>query len=130
MPRPPVRAIAAEPVTTEKQATTPINYDAACLEEVCGSCTVVINGRARQACSALVDHIRAVDGDGPITLEPMSKFPVVRDLIESLRHRCITRPGATSRSDNQNEFGILEVHSIPLLLRRVIVHDGRKYPRP
>jgi succinate dehydrogenase / fumarate reductase iron-sulfur subunit len=76
-----LRAIAAEPVTAEKLPTTPINYDAACLEEVCGSCTVVINGRARQACSALVDHLRAVDGDGPITIEPMSKFPVVRDLI-------------------------------------------------
>ena len=36
---------------------------------------MVINGKARQSCSALVDKL-----DQPITLEPMSKFPIVRDL--------------------------------------------------
>ncbi len=39
---------------------------------------MVINGRVRQSCSALVANI--VQADGSITLEPMSKFPVVRDL--------------------------------------------------
>ena len=28
-----------------------------CLEEVCGACSMVINGRARQACSAIVDQL-------------------------------------------------------------------------
>src|SRR5271170_7441328 len=60
------QAIAANPETVEGQKTSPVNYDAACLEEVCGSCTMVINGRARQACSALIDHVRAEYGDGPI----------------------------------------------------------------
>jgi len=76
-----LQAIAAKPVTESGQQTTPINYDAACLEEVCGSCTMVINGKARQACSALVDKIRGERGDAPITMEPMKKFPVIRDLI-------------------------------------------------
>jgi succinate dehydrogenase / fumarate reductase, iron-sulfur subunit len=67
--------IAANPVTRSGQATTPITYDSNCLEEVCGSCAMLINGRARMACSALVDKL-----DQPITLEPMSKFPLVRDL--------------------------------------------------
>src|SRR5215475_11821838 len=62
------QAIAANPVTADGQKTTPINYDVACLEEVCGSCTMVINGHARQACSALVDHIRKEAGDGPIRI--------------------------------------------------------------
>jgi succinate dehydrogenase / fumarate reductase iron-sulfur subunit len=39
---------------------------------------MVINGRVRQSCSALIANI--VQPDGTITLEPMSKFPVVRDL--------------------------------------------------
>lgn len=70
--------IAAHPVTTDgKQVTTP-TYEAGCLEEVCGSCTMVINGHVRQACSALVDNL--IDEDATITLEPMSKFPVERDL--------------------------------------------------
>ena len=64
------------PVTAQGQATTPVGYDAACLEEVCGSCTMVINGRVRQACSTLVDDL-----DEPIVLEPMTKFPTLRDLV-------------------------------------------------
>jgi succinate dehydrogenase / fumarate reductase iron-sulfur subunit len=75
-----MQAIAVKPQTTEGRNTSPVVYDAACLEEVCGSCTVVINGKARQACSALIDHIRSETGDGPITIQPMTKFPVVRDL--------------------------------------------------
>jgi hypothetical protein len=38
-----------------------------CLEEVCGACSMVINGRARQSCSAIVDQL-----EQPIRLEPMS----------------------------------------------------------
>jgi succinate dehydrogenase / fumarate reductase iron-sulfur subunit len=34
-----------------------------------------INGKIRMACSALIDQLQQ-----PITLEPMKKFPVVRDL--------------------------------------------------
>ena len=67
--------IAANPVTRNGRRTTPITYDANCLEEVCGSCAMVINGRARMACSALLDKL-----EQPIRLEPFSKFPVVRDL--------------------------------------------------
>jgi succinate dehydrogenase / fumarate reductase, iron-sulfur subunit len=67
--------IARNPVTRDGKPTTPITYDSNCLEEVCGSCAMLINGRARMACSALVDRL-----DQPIRLEPFTKFPVVRDL--------------------------------------------------
>ena len=67
--------IAADPVTRDGKATTPITYDSNCLEEVCGSCAMLINGKARMACSALIDQL-----EQPIRLEPFSKFPVVRDL--------------------------------------------------
>ena len=70
--------IAAHPTTVDHDKTTPPVWDSGCLEEVCGSCTMVINGKARQACSALLDKL-SPDGE-PITLEPMSKFPLVRDL--------------------------------------------------
>ena len=69
------RDIAANPVTRDGRATTPIVYDSNCLEEVCGSCSMVINGRARMACSALIDRL-----EEPVRIEPLSKFPVVRDL--------------------------------------------------
>src|SRR6266702_1275222 len=67
--------IAANPVTRDGKKTTPITYDSNCLEEVCGSCAMLINGKARMACSALLDKL-----EQPIKLEPFSKFPVVRDL--------------------------------------------------
>ena len=67
--------IAANPVTRDGKQTTPITYDSNCLEEVCGSCAMLINGRARMACSALIDNL-----EQPVKLEPFSKFPVVRDL--------------------------------------------------
>jgi succinate dehydrogenase / fumarate reductase, iron-sulfur subunit len=67
--------IALNPVTREGKPTTPITYDSNCLEEVCGSCAMLINGKARMACSALIDQL-----EQPIRLEPFSKFPIVRDL--------------------------------------------------
>jgi succinate dehydrogenase / fumarate reductase iron-sulfur subunit len=67
------------PVTSTGQKTTPVVWESVCLEEVCGSCTMIINGRVRQSCSAMVDTV-APKGE-TITLEPMTKFPVVRDLI-------------------------------------------------
>jgi succinate dehydrogenase / fumarate reductase iron-sulfur subunit len=67
--------IARNPVTREGKPTTPITYDSNCLEEVCGSCAMLINGRARMACSALIDRL-----EQPVRLEPFKKFPVVRDL--------------------------------------------------
>jgi succinate dehydrogenase / fumarate reductase iron-sulfur subunit len=74
-----LQEIQKNPVTVDGKATTPVNWDSSCLEEVCGACTMVINGRARQSCSTLVNQI-APDGQ-TIVLEPMSKFPRVRDLV-------------------------------------------------
>jgi succinate dehydrogenase / fumarate reductase iron-sulfur subunit len=71
--------IAAHPVTTDGKATTTPVWDSGCLEEVCGACTMLINGKTRQACSALVERVSP--DLSPITLEPMTKFPVVRDLF-------------------------------------------------
>lgn len=74
-----LQEIAAHPVTADGQHTTPVVWDSNCLEEVCGACSMVINGFVRQACSALVDELLRA---GPvIDLKPMSKFPVIRDLF-------------------------------------------------
>jgi len=79
-----LQQIQSNPVTANGEKTSPVNYDAACLEEVCGSCTMIINGKVQQACSVLIDPLRAKCGNAPpppIIIEPMSKFPVIRDLI-------------------------------------------------
>jgi succinate dehydrogenase / fumarate reductase iron-sulfur subunit len=57
----------------------PVALEASCLEEACGSCAMLINGRARLACGTLLAGL--ADKDGLVTVEPLSKFPVVRDLV-------------------------------------------------
>lgn len=68
--------IRRNPVNAKGEKTTPVVWDMNCLEEVCGACSMVINGKARQSCTALVDQL-----EQPIRLEPMRTFPVVRDLM-------------------------------------------------
>jgi succinate dehydrogenase / fumarate reductase iron-sulfur subunit len=73
--------IRKNPVTKEGKTVSPPVWNMNCLEQVCGICTMVINGRVRQSCSALVDDLLLATGGNAITLEPMSKFPKVRDLV-------------------------------------------------
>lgn len=68
--------IQRNPVKVDGTKTAPVCWESNCLEEVCGACSMVINGKPRQACSALIDRL-----EQPIRLEPMSTFPVVRDLV-------------------------------------------------
>lgn len=72
--------IRKNPVMKDGKTTTPPVWDMSCLEQVCGICTMVIDGRVRQSCSALVDDLLLASGGSTISLEPMSKFPNVRDL--------------------------------------------------
>ncbi len=68
-------AVQRNPVTKSGQKVAPVVWDANCLEEVCGSCTMNINGRVRQACSAMVDSL-----EQPVEIRPMTKYPLIRDL--------------------------------------------------
>lgn len=72
--------IRKNPVTIDGKTTTPPVWDMSCLEQVCGICTMVIDGRVRQSCSALVDDLLLDSGSDTISLAPMSKFPNIRDL--------------------------------------------------
>ena len=72
--------IRKNPVMKDGRTTTPPVWDMSCLEQVCGICTMVIDGRVRQSCSALVDDLLLASGGNTISLEPMSKFPNIRDL--------------------------------------------------
>ena len=71
-----LQAIRRHPVNTSGEKVKPVSWDCNCLEEVCGACTANVNGTARQMCAALLDNLEL-----PLHLAPMSKFPVVRDLI-------------------------------------------------
>lgn len=75
-----LQRVAAQAATADGKQVAPVAWDCNCLEEVCGACTMVINGRVRQACSALVDRLLEAQPN-EIELQPMTKFPVVRDLM-------------------------------------------------
>jgi len=66
------------PRTADGKTVAPVCWESSCLEEVCGACTMLVNGKVRQACSALIDQVAP---DGHLTLAPMTKFPLIRDLI-------------------------------------------------
>lgn len=63
-------------VTTNGEPVDPVAFEHNCMEEVCGACAMLINGSPRPACSALIADLKT-----PIRLEPLPKFPVVRDLM-------------------------------------------------
>ena len=100
-----LQQIQKDPRTADGKVVAPVVWDAACLEEVCGSCTMNINGRVRQACSALVDQL-APKGE-VITIEPMKKFPLVRDLVvdRSRMFQELKRVKAWIEIDGTHELG-------------------------
>jgi succinate dehydrogenase / fumarate reductase, iron-sulfur subunit len=69
------------PINRQGQKVEPVVWESGCLEEVCGSCSMLINGFPRQACTALIEPIIQKTGSNIITLAPFTKFPLVRDLI-------------------------------------------------
>lgn len=95
-------AIQRDPRTRDGRKTTPVVWDASCLEEVCGSCTMIINGGVMQACAALVDQL-----EEPIELRPMTKFPLIRDLVvdRSRLFRDFSRAHAWIDIDGTHDLG-------------------------
>ena len=70
--------IQKNPINKEGLKTTPVVWEQGCLEEVCGSCSMLVNGHPCQACTQLIGPLtkrRSV-----ITLAPFTKFPLIRDL--------------------------------------------------
>jgi len=54
-----------------------IAFRANCREFTCGSCAMLINGKAWLACDTLLEN--------NMTLEPLSRYPVVKDLVVDTR---------------------------------------------
>src|SRR3989338_1380225 len=69
------------PVNREGKKVTPVAWEQGCLEEVCGSCSMLINGRPRQGCSALIQSLLQATGGNTVSLAPMTTFPLIRDLV-------------------------------------------------
>lgn len=62
------------------QKVTPVVWDQGCLEEVCGACSMLVNGEPRQACSAMIETLLQESRSRTVVLAPLTKFPLIRDL--------------------------------------------------
>ena len=90
-------------IQREQDAT--LSYRFACRVGMCGSCAMVVNGRPRWTCRTRVRD--AVGDDGPLRLEPLRNFTVVKDLAVEMTDffnkwrdaKGHFEPGATPPSD-------------------------------
>lgn len=73
--------IQRNPINKKGEKTTPVAWEQGCLEEVCGSCSMLVNGKPRQSCTALIEPYLTATGSNVITLAPFTKFPLIRDLV-------------------------------------------------
>ncbi len=58
-----------------------IGIRCSCRAAICGSCSVLINGRSGLACHTHLDKAMQGARDGAIEVEPMANMPVIKDLI-------------------------------------------------
>lgn len=58
-----------------------IHYSSSCLQGLCGSCSMIINGLPKLACKTFVNEEATTKKMHKITIEPLSKFHVVNDLV-------------------------------------------------
>lgn len=54
-----------------------IRWECSCMQAVCGACAMIINQTPALACTTFADEIKGEE----LVLEPLSKFPVVADLV-------------------------------------------------
>lgn len=89
------------------QPFRPLRWDHSCLQKKCGACAMVINGRPRLACDTRLAELK---GD-QVRVEPLSKFPVVCDLLvdrssmmETLRTLSVWLQGEAADSGERMAF--------------------------
>lgn len=73
--------IRKNPINSKGKEVAPVVWEDGCLEEVCGSCSMLVNGVPRQACTALIEPILTETAKDTITVAPLTKFPLIRDLM-------------------------------------------------
>ena len=67
-------------ITLLEKLDIPIEYSCSCLQGICGACAMVINSEPKLACKTFLNEEKTVIEDNQITIEPLSKFPLIKDL--------------------------------------------------
>jgi fumarate reductase iron-sulfur subunit len=76
-----------------------LSYRWSCRMGVCGSCGMMVNGEPKLTCETFLSEY----GDGPVRVEPLRNFPVIRDLIveigDFMRKLVAVKPWIIRRDD-------------------------------
>jgi len=73
--------IQKNPVNKKGERVTPVAWEQGCLEVVCGSCSMLINGSPVQGCVVLIEQVLKATGSNIITVAPFTTFPLIKDLV-------------------------------------------------
>lgn len=104
-----INAELAEKSSRQESADLPIEWECSCRQKVCGACAMVINRVPGLACSITLRDCNSRQ----IVLEPLSKFPVVKDLkVDRSRiandmtaiHMWLNEAAQFSRKSWQNQY--------------------------
>ena len=96
---------------TQGNPAARIQWECSCMQAVCGGCAMVINGVPALACNTFIDEIKGTD----LVLEPLSKFPVVADLVvdrdiiyENLNHAkaYIENLAVSSKKHHKQQYSV------------------------
>jgi succinate dehydrogenase / fumarate reductase iron-sulfur subunit len=105
-----LHALREHPVTRDGRTVAPVAFESACRSAGCGACALLVNGRARLACRTSLESVRPKRG--PIVLEPLSKLPLVRDLLvdkSPTRERLVRAHAFASAELGRAPSGIAEL---------------------
>ena len=62
----------------KNEAVEKIDWECGCMQQKCGGCAMVINGKPQLACTAFIGEL--CRKTSILKVEPLSKFPVIKDL--------------------------------------------------
>src|SRR5437764_15347958 len=82
VPRQPSQTVLDVVTYIQRNLEPTLAYRFACRVGMCGSCAMMVNGRARWTCRTHVDKVAA---GGSLQLAPLANFPVVKDLVADMR---------------------------------------------
>lgn len=104
-------------INIEKEHEEPVHFDHDCREGICGSCSMVINGRPhgpKKAITTCQLHMRSFNDGDTITIEPWraKSFPIIKDLVvdRTAFDRIIQAGGYVS----VNTGGVPDANEIPI----------------
>jgi succinate dehydrogenase / fumarate reductase, iron-sulfur subunit len=77
----PHRSVLEGILTAKGETDGSIAIRCSCRAAICGSCGVMINGRAGLACHTHLEEAQRGGRDGVIEVEPFNNMPVIKDLV-------------------------------------------------